>query len=345
EFRRQTKVGLFSVIFSGGIGVILALKGFGVWSIVAQLLVSSLCRSFLLFWVSRWRPSFTFSVQSMRNMSSFSIRLLASVVMNQVINNIYFVIIGKLFSPSQVGFYARAKSLQDVPSDTVAGIVNRISFPFFSSMQGDSKQLKNGLRKTLCLLVFIICPLMSGLAVIAHPLISVLLTEAWLPCVPFFQLLCLLGIVLPVHAVLLNVPIALGKTDLFLALEICKKALIVCSILLLWRYGIEALIIGHIIAAIFSLFMISYFSGRLISYSVRDQIKDTSLYVILSALMAFAAHCIKYFEFNKPISLLVMQCACGCFVYYILCIVFKPLAFDVCRRAVMDRWKLVKFRI
>jgi len=194
DFKTLTKVSLLAGGLSGIIGIVLASADFGVWSIVVQQVSGSLFQTVFLWLFNPWRPALLFSFNSLREMFGFGSRLLVSGLLNQIFENIYYVVIGKLFSATDLGFFTRAKTLQELPSYTVSGMVGRVTFPVFSSIQDDPARMKRGLKKALTFLVLVNFPMMIGVAMVARPLVVVLLTERWVGCIPYLQLLSLAGV-------------------------------------------------------------------------------------------------------------------------------------------------------
>ncbi len=224
NFKTQTKVTLIAGVLSGIVGITLAVHGFGVWSLAIQQISSAFVRTACLWFFSSWRPILIFSFTSLRELFGFGSRLLASGVLNQTFDNIYLVVIGRLFSAADLGFFTRAKTLNDVPSQSLSQMVGRVTFPVFSTIQDDRVRLKRGLKKALTTLVLVNFPMMIGLAIVARPLVLVLLTDKWAPSIPYLQLLCVAGLLIPLQSMNLNVLQALGRSDLFLRLEIVKKS-------------------------------------------------------------------------------------------------------------------------
>ena len=220
DFKTQVKVSLIAAILSGSIGVAMAFNGFGVWSLVAQSLSSSLFRTILLWLFDSWRPSLLFSFGSLRDMFGFSSRLLASGLLATLVDNMYAIVIGKLFSAADLGFYSRAQDFQRITVRNMSATVGRVIFPIFSSVQSDKARLKRGVGKVLTTLAMVNFPLMIGLAVVAEPLVIVLLTEKWLPCVPYLQLLCVAGLLRPLVVVNLNVRVT--------SREVCNTCRYIC---------------------------------------------------------------------------------------------------------------------
>jgi teichuronic acid exporter len=327
DFRTQTKVSLIANVLSGTIGVILAVAGFGVWSLVAQQVGVNLFRTIGLWVFNPWRPEMIFSLKSLREMFKFGSRLLASGLLDRIFTNIYLVIIGKLFSAADLGFYTRARNLEELPSQTLSGMIGRVTFPVFSTIQDDAARLKRGFKKALKLLVLCNFPMMIGLAVIARPLVLVLLTEKWAESIPYLQLLCFLGLLYPLHMINLNMLQALGRSDYFLKLEIIKKILIILNIVITWRWGILALIYGMIITSIISYYLNSYYTRILIGYSIWDQVRDLLSYLIMAVLMGGAVYIGGLLHYPNIYVMLFVQIGIGMIVYSSLCRLFQLEAF------------------
>ena len=216
--------------------------------------------------------------------------MLGAGLLDTIYRNIYLIIIGKLFSAQQLGFYTRAQQFQQLPSENITGIISRVTFPVLSSIQDDDERLINVYRKFIKLSVFIIFPLMIGMGIIAEPLIRFLLTEKWIATVPLLQLLCIAGMLYPVHAINLNVLSVKGRSDLFLKLEIVKKIVITIVILITFSFGIKAMVIGQIFTSIIAFFINTHYSGKLINYGAFQQIKDMIPSLLITLLMAIVVY-------------------------------------------------------
>jgi len=327
DFKTQTKVSLIASVLSGGLGIALAYRGLGVWSLVAQQLSAAVFRT-VLFWIfSRWRPAWVFSFRSLKEMFGFGSKMLASGLLNTLFDNIYYIVIGKLFSPASLGYFTRADSIQQLPSITLTGVVGRVTFPVFSKIQHDRERMKRGMKKSLSLLVLFNFPLMIGLAVVARPLVLVLLTEKWAPCIPYLQLLSLVGLMFPLNVMNLTVLQALGRSDLFLRLEIIKKALIVANIAITWRWGIMAMIAGQVVTSVASYYLNAYYNRALLNYSVWEQIGDMYPYLLNTSLMGAAVYAMQHLPIASPAILLVCQVAVGICLYMFLCRIFRNAAY------------------
>lgn len=327
NFKTLTKVSLIAGALSGIIGITLAALGYGVWSLVVQQVSSALFSVICLWSFNPWRPALIFSFKALREMFGFGSRLLFSGLLNQIFNNIYLVVIGKLFSAADLGYFTRASSLNDLPSQTLSGMVGRVTFPVFSTIQDDPARMKRGLEKALTILVLVNFPMMIGLAVTARPLVLVLLTEKWAACVPYLQLLCVAALLFPMHLMNLNILQALGRSDLFLRLEIIKKILIVINIAITWRWGILAMIYGMIVTSIIGYYLNSYYTGVLISYPLREQVTDLVPYLIVSIVMGIAVYAVGLLHFSHHWSMLLVQITTGIVIYVFLCRIFRLKVF------------------
>lgn len=328
DFKTQLKVSMIATTLSGGIAITMAYQGFGVWSLVVRSVTDNLFRTVLLWLFNNWRPSLVFSFTALKSMFHFGSRLMLSGFINAVFQNIYLVIIGRIFTATDLGFYSRAKHFQRVSAENLTSSVSRVIFPAFSTVQNDNTRFKRGMQKTLAIMVFLNFPLMVGLLVTARPLVLVLLTEKWLPCVPYLQLLCVIGLLHPLQVINLTVLIAKGRSDLFLRLEIFKSILVIISVAVTYRWGIAALIYGHIGVSILGYYLNSYYTGKLINYPMKKQVFDFAPYLGLSAIMGIAIYCFGLFPFPNNWSLLICQVLAGFIIYVVINRIFRTSAFS-----------------
>lgn len=334
DFKRQTQVTITASLVSGVIGVTLAYLGYGVWSLVAQSISVNAVRTSLLWIVHSWRPTGRFRFDALGAMFPFGSRLLASSLLETVFQNIYLVLIGRLFSAADLGFYTRARTFTNVPSSTLSGVVGRVTFPVFSSIQSDKARLKRGVQGALATLAMINFPLMAGLAAVAGPLVNVLLTDKWAPCVPYLQLLCGMGLLYPLHAVNLNVLKAQGRSDLFFRLEVMKKVLVIVAIAITYRWGISALIIGGIASSLLAYLLNSYYSAVFIDYSWREQVWDVMPYLLLSMAMGLCVMAVGQMADCRDVVLLALQVVCGICTYVAMARAFRLAAFEAARQSI-----------
>lgn len=337
DFKTQFWARLTGTILSGIVGIAMALSGFGVWSLVGQCLVAN-GATVACYWLHPcWKPSLIFQLRALKPMFSFGSKLLASALVDVLFRNLYVIVIGKVFSPGELGFYTRAQQLQQLPVDNICTLTERVLFSSFSSIQHDKEHLKRALRKSLTSLAMIVFPSMVGLALVAKPLVLVTLTAKWAGCIPYLQLLCIAGAFYPIQMINLSALTAQGRSDLFLRLEIIKKFILVVAIAVTWKWGIKAMIYGQIVVMYISYFLNSYYTGRFVNYGVAPQLKDMAPYALAALLMGIILHFIQYLGWENNLLLLLTQIASGAAAYFITCRLFSLDAF----MELWSRWRVV----
>lgn len=319
DFKTQAKAGLAATLISGLVGITLAFCGFGVWSLIALRLCSSFIRTVLYWGLSQWRPTLEFSFSALKSMFGFGSKMLFSGLLNTIFNNIYLLLIGKLFSATALGFYSRAKSTQQIPVKLINNIIGRVAFPVFSSIQHDKEHLKRGIRKAIKTLAMVNFPMMVGLALVARPLVLVLLTEKWEPCVPYLQLLCVAGMIFPIHAINLSVLKARGRSDLFFRLEILKKIMTVIAISITYRWGISAMICGGIATSCIAFFINTHYTGKLLNYTGINQVRDLLPIFAVVGIMGTVVYAIGLISFSSELLELITSVSVGTLLYLALC--------------------------
>jgi teichuronic acid exporter len=327
DFRRQAIVSSVSVLTAGLVGIGMALKGMGVWSLVGQSLTTALLRSVLIWRLSKWRPTGHFRHTSFRAMWPFSSRLLASVLLNTVFENLYNVVIGRVYRPVDLGLFTRARTLAQFPAGLVTTIISQTTLPTFSRLQTDPVLLRVSVRKVFRLVAAGYFPAMAALAVVADPLVRVLLTDKWIACVPYLHVLSFAGMLYPMHALHLNVLLAQGRSDLFLRLEVVKKALTVLTIVTTFRFGVFAMVWGILFLSLVCLAVNGYYSRKLLRYLWWEQTMDLAPVLGATAITALAMVAVKYLDFvssaanlgslhpGNPLVLLLVQMAVGLIAY------------------------------
>lgn len=323
EFKKQVAVGWVSMLISGCVGVLMAWKGFGVWALVVQQLLSSAIRTGMLWFVSPWRPAFIFDLVSLRSMFSFGSKLLASSLIDTALNNIYLVVIGKIFNPVVLGFYHRAHSLPSLLMNSINGTVAYVMFPSYASIQNDTQRIKRAAQRSLKMLYFIVMPIMVGLAVVAEPLVKILLTDKWLPCVPYLQVLSIVYATGPIQVVNLQIIMALGRSDIFFRLEVIKAIIDAGMIIATYRFGIFAMVLGQMVTSMFSVVLNAYYNGEFIRYPVWEQLRDLFPTIGISTLMAAVVWLVGRIGIESDLIRLCLQVICGATAYILMCNIVK----------------------
>lgn len=274
DFKSLTKISVSATIISGVIAIGLALKGYGVWALVWKRVIHDFISCLLVNVMSRPPLRLQFDIKSFRELFGFGYKLLVSRLINEVFFNVYFLVIGKFFSARELGLYSRANGYKDIPSKNLKNIILSVSFPALVEIKEDLPRLKQAFRKLIRFTMFLAFVFMFGLAAAADNFIVGLIGEQWSDAVPFLRLLCISGMLLPLRELNMNMLVIEGRSDLFLKIEILNKLIAVPVILAGIYYGIEALIIGLIVASIVDYLLTTIWSGRLIDYSLGEQMSD-----------------------------------------------------------------------
>ena len=269
---------------SGFVGIMMAYYGFGVWALVGLNLCSTFILIILFPVYSKWKPSFMFSMDSFRHLFGFGSNLMITGVYSVILNNISTICIGKYYRSQQLGFFTRASQFSELISTTSYEVISNVSFPVLSELQEDNSRLVEVYRKSLFFTAMIVFPVMVLTALLAKPLIILLLTEKWLPCVVLVQWLCLARMFTPLSAINMNILNAVGRSDLFMKLDFSKLPLILLTFAITIPISVEAITIGDFISTFICFFINAYLPGRMFGYGAWQQIKDWR-YIILSLLI------------------------------------------------------------
>lgn len=273
DFKTQAKASLLSVSCSTIIALVLAYCNFGVWSLVGQTLSFAIINVILLNVFDPWLPKCWFSKSSFKELFGFGSKLLTSGLLDTVYNNIYQIIIGKLFNTGQLGLFSQAKNLSSIPAMTLTGVIQRVTYPMMSHIQNDQQALDKAYLLTLRLAAVVIFPIIIGLGLIAKPLLSVLLGEEWQSAAELMSILCIGYMLYPIHAINLNLLQVKGRSDLFLQLEIIKKVVTTIILVITVPLGIKAICVGIVIQSYLALFINTYYTGKLSSLTMLKQFK------------------------------------------------------------------------
>lgn len=315
DFKAQTKVSLPSTLVSGIIGIGLAYAKFGVWALVIQTLIRTSLHSILLWLVYSWRPCLLFSFKSLRKMFAFGANSLLTLLFQMVSTNIYTILIGKIFNPTQLGYYTRANQTQQLPLEIIWSIIGRISFPVLSIIKNDSCKMRNAIAKASENISFLVFPAMVLGALTASETFPLLFGGVWKPCIPLFQILCIANILYPLENLRGHMYLARGNASLRLKLQVLKNVMVVLSILLSYRFGLSCMLFSFAIVNLINFMVNSYFINKEICYSIKDQIKDLSPYAFCSAVAGSFVHAVSYTPIKNVMFLLSVKIFIGTIVY------------------------------
>ncbi len=285
NFKLLTKMNITALIISGIVGIVMAYLGFQVWALVTQSLVSTVVSTAFIWIKFDWRPSWIISRASFKEFFGFGSKLLASSLLDTLYNNVYSIIIGKVFKAADLAFYNRADSLKSMTTSLPTSILQSVTYPTLCKLQDNEDALRNGYRRMLRLSAFIIFPLCIGLGAVAFPLINVLYTDRWIYAATLLSIIVFSGMWYPIHAINLNYLIVKGRSDLFFRLEILKKINGVIMLCITVPIGLEAMCYGSICTSLIALVINSYYTGKFLNMSILKQLGDMTPTLLLCAAM------------------------------------------------------------
>ena len=306
NFKAIMIINVASQVIAGVIAIIAAYRGYGVWSLVIQHYVSAITGLVLLWVISPWRPRGNWNKASFSYLWGYGSKLLASGLLDKIYGNIYPIIIGKFFSAADLGQYSRATNYAYLPSTALTGVLQQVSFPVLSQIQDDDQRLGDSYRRMLRFSVFVVFPIMIGTAALAYPLVVALVTDKWVQCVPYLQIICFSSMWYPVHAINLNLLQVKGRSDLFLRLEIIKKAIITVAIFICVPFGIMGICYGAVCTSLINLAINTYYTGKLIHVGFFRQMMDMTPTLINSLVMGVAVYLL-----TLPIESNILKLAVG----------------------------------
>ena len=318
DFKTKTKASLISAILSGIVGIAMAYTGFGVWALVGQMLSKQLFYTLCLWVLNKWWPKFNFSSSSFRYMWGFGWKLLVSGLLNNIWNQLYQVVVGKFYSPATLGQYTRSHEYASIFSSNLTSIIQRVSYPVLSEIQDDKHRMVEGYRKVIKMTMFVTAICMISLGAVAEPLIYCLIGPQWHEAATYLPLICISMAFYPLHAINLNMLQVLGRSDIFLYLEIIKKIIGIIPICIGIFIDIYWMLVASILIGFVSLYLNSWYTGKALGYTFWHQLRD----IAPSFGIAFAIAISVYFFKYLPISnwcILPIQIVVGVVVCIIAC--------------------------
>lgn len=314
QFKRFFWSTLGGTLTSAVVGIAMAYKGLGIWALVAQMLTNQIIDTIILWITVKWRPNLVFSVRRMKELFSYGWKLLCSALLDTTFNNIYSLVIGKFYSESELGCYNRGKQFPMLIIANINSAIESVMFPVMSEAQNDKKALKDMVRRSIMTSTFIIFPCMAGLAAVARPLTVLLLTEKWLPTVPFIQFCCFEYAFWPLHTANLQAIKAVGRSDIFLKLEIIKKAIGVLTLIITLPHGLYVMMLGNCITTPIGIFLNSAPNKKLLDYSYFEQMKDVLPSLLLSLFMCGCVLCVNFLGLGSLLTMII-QVILGVAIY------------------------------
>lgn len=342
DFKSQAKINVESSIISGIIGITLAYCGFGVWSLVIQGLANTVVAMFLFPLFTKWKPSIRFSRESFSHLWSYGSKLVVAGVGSTILNNIQNIAIGKVYSSAELGFYTKGQSTPQMLSDTLYSVLGNVSFPVMSEIKDDKGHLVKVYQKSLFITAMIVLPMMILLALLSRPLVIIMFTEKWLPCVVFMQWFCLARMFTPLSSLNISILNASGHSGTFMWMDFSKYPLIILILAITIPLGPKAMSIGVFIDTFICFFINAYFPGKYFGYGAIRQIKDWRYIILSVAIMSVVV--IGLIHIIGNVWLQVIVCGIlGLGVYFACCLLFKIIdrkkVFEIINSSISHKFK------
>lgn len=317
---------LGGTLLSGAIGILMAYFGMGVWALIVQILLSSAINAAILWFMVKWRPQVIISFKRLKELLGFGWKMLCSAIVSSIYEQFTGLVIGKVYSEVDLAYYNRGQNYPSLVVTNINSTINSILFPAIANVQDNKTRVKIITRRSIQISLFLIAPMLIGLASVGTPLIRLMLTEKWLPCVPYLQLFCLYYIVRLIPTANLLAIQAMGKSSLFLAVEIIKDLIGVLLLIFTIKKGVYAMTLSIILTSCISMVIVSIMIFKILNYNFKEQLSDIVPYILFSAIMAIPLFFLKFFV-NDDIILIACQIIVGVIIYIILAFLFQPEAF------------------
>lgn len=313
-FKRFFFATLGGTIFSAFLGIGMAYAGCGVWSIVAQQLSNTAIDTLILWITVKWRPKKMFSWSRLKSLLSYGWKLLASSLLDTVYNNLRNLVIGKIYTSADLAYYNQGDKFPKVVITNINASIDSVLLPSMSGEQENCERVKSMTRRAIKTSTYIMAPLMMGLLFCAEPIVKLLLTEKWLPCVPYLRIFCFTYMFWPIHTANLNAIKAMGRSDFFLKLEIIKKVMGLALLLLTMRISVMAMAYSLIVSGILSQIINSWPNWKLLNYNYFEQLRDILPSIIIAVGMGICVYFISFIPMPTIVTLLI-QIVIGAVIY------------------------------
>ena len=323
-FKRFFVATLFGTILSGVVGIFLAYMGYGVWALVAQYLTNTTVDTVVLWFVCGWKPKLSFSTSKAKELFNFGWKVLASNLVANLESDIRSLLVGKVFGATDLAFYDQGKKYPALLVNNINSSINKVMLPAYSKAQDDNLRLKSMLRKSIQIGLFLLVPLMFGFAAVSSTFVCVILTEKWLPSVPYIQIFCLYFLTRPIETSCQQVVLAKGRSDIVFKIMLsinCVSLLTVIIAVFLFR-SVMMIAIGSLFTTMVSIVCYMICSNKLVGYSFKEQISDIMCPIFMSMIMVVIVKCVDIIQIGN-IYKLVFQVCVGMISYFVLAVVTK----------------------
>jgi teichuronic acid exporter len=305
DFQTPAKISVVCRLLAAVIGIVMAYTGYGIWALVISSLVAGIIGTLITLFVVRWYPKTGWSKESFNYLWGFGNKMIGSQLLDSIYNNITPIFIGKYYTPTDLGVYNRAEGYAKMPSQNVHGVISSVTYPVLSKIQDDVDRLAYNYRRMIRVTAFIVFPLMLMLSALSRPLILIMITAKWEPCIILLQILCFSMMWWPIHAINLNLLLVLGRSDYFFKLEIIKKIYGLIILIFTLPMGLIAFCSGRILSSLISLWVNTYYTKKIINLGFWEQLNDLKHVLFLSLVMFFIVLGCTYIISNLWLQLIV----------------------------------------
>lgn len=322
DFKTPAKISVITKLVTGISGVTLAYTGWGVWALVLSSLIGGVLDKVIILYMVRWLPKTGWSKESFRYLWGYGNKMMASAFLDQLYRNITPVIVGKFFSPADLGVYHRAQNYANLPSHNIHSVVREVTFPVLSTIQDDQERLIASYRRMIRVSGFIVFPIMMMLSALSRPLIITMITAKWEACIILLQIMCFSRMWYPIHALNLNILMIRGRSDLFLKLEIAKKVVGLSVMCLFLPFGLVPFCLAGIGSSLISLFINTWYTGKFYNFGFKAQLRDLAPTIMLSLTMYLGVLALTHIIDNMWLQIIVGAIAGG-LIYFSGAYLFK----------------------
>lgn len=315
SFKKLFLSSIGAILISGFLGISTAYMGFGVWALVIQQLSNAILITVIMWFTVKWRPKLSFSFKKVRILFSFGWKLLVSSLLNVTYMEIRTLLIGRIYTPSVLGYYNRGQQFPKVIVTNIDGSIQSVMLPTLSAYQDNKKRIKEMMRRAIVTSSFLIFPIMFGMMAIAEPLVKIILTDKWIPAVPFMQIFCISFALMPIHTANLQAINAMGRSDIFLKLEITKKIIGIIILAATIPFGVYSIALGEVLIGIISTFINAYPNKNILDYSYKEQMIDIMPPFLMALIMAITIYFLNYATLPTW-QALTLQCLTGIIIYF-----------------------------
>lgn len=324
DFKSQTIASLIATILSATLAIYLATNGYGYWSLVGLILSKNLTLLFGLFYFSKWLPKLIFSKKSFKDLFKFGSNLMFAGMVATIVNNLSIILIGKYFNAISVGYFTQATNISNYASQFITSTLQGVTYPIMTSIKQDREQLLSLYKKVISMTMLVSLPLLVGLAAISNDVVLLFLGSEWLPVTPLLIALCFARAITPISAINMNILNAIGRSDLFLKVDLVKLPLTLGGLFIAIPFGINALAWMMVFTSILAFFINAYYPYKIFNFGGLQQLKIAKNYIIASAIMYFI---VNFIVSEHTLTSILMKIGSGIIIYLSILLLLKDSSF------------------